>query len=289
MFKRLGIVGAGTMGASIAQLAALMNVEVLLYDINDTILRLALDRIKTDLRRRVQHGTLTAEQSSETLSRLHSRTSVSELSHCDFVLEAIVEDLRVKRDLFKHLDVHTKSTAVLATTSASLPVTAIAGLARYQERIVGMHFFNPVSGSKLVEIARGHKTGDPAVQTASEFALFLEKQPIVVKDTPGFVVNRTVHPFFSESLQIVEEGVAEPQQVDRIMKALGGYPVGPFEAMDADGTDAHLDAAKGLFAQFFGEPRFRPHPLQERMVEAGLLGKKTGRGFLAYDENTNDK
>ena len=283
MFKHLGIIGAGTMGTGIARLAILANIDVLVYDVNETVLRRSFERIRSDVRRMVQQGALPSEKAAEVLDRLHSRTSVSALGACDFVIESVVEDLRVKRDLFKHLDASTKPAAILATDTASLSVTAIASQARFPERIVGMHFFNPVHTTSLVEVVNAARTDEKTIDTTMTFARFLGKTPVVVNDTPGFIVSRVSTPFFQEAVHIAAEHVAEPVQIDRIMRELGEMPVGPLEQMDQDGLDVHLGTAEALLGQFYGEPRFRPHPLLRRMAEGGMDGVKSGRGFHTYD------
>jgi 3-hydroxybutyryl-CoA dehydrogenase len=283
MFKHLGIIGAGTMGTGIARLAILANIDVLVYDVNDTVLRRSFERIRSDVRRMVQQGLLPSERAADALARLHSRTSVSELSSCDFVIESVVEDLRVKKDLFKHLDANTKPTAILATDTASLSVTAIASQARFPERIVGMHFFNPVLTTPLVEVVNAARTDEKTLETTMTFARFLGKTPVVVNDTPGFIVSRVSAPYFQEAVLIAAEHAAEPAQIDRILREIGEMPVGPLQQIDEDGLDVHLGTAESLLDQFYGESRFRPHPLLRRMAEGGMNGKKSGRGFHSYD------
>ncbi len=289
IFKHIGIVGAGSTGAALAQMAAVAGADVLVYDINDTVLRRAFERIKTDLRRQVQQNVLTADQMSAILGRLRSRTSVADLSPCDLVIEAVVEDLRVKRDLMKHLDANTKPAAVLATASSALSVSAVGSFARFPERIIGMHFFHPIQSSPVVEVARGSRTNDQTVLAATDLVTMLGKRSILVNDSPGFVVNRVSYPYAGESLQIAGERIATPEQIDRIMKVVGGYEAGPFETIDQEGIDTHLAAARGLSDQFFGDSRYRPHPLLQQMVDAGKLGKKSGSGFVTSEANTSPK
>lgn len=284
MFKHLGIVGAGTMGTGIAQQAILANIDVLVYDVNETVLRRMTERIRQDLRRMVQQNTLTPDQNGAAMALLHTRTSVADLGHCDFIVESVVEDLRIKRDLFKHMDANTRSTSILATDTSSLSITAIASQAKFPERIVGMHFFNPVRSTQLVEVVRGQETGDAAVDTTMTFARFLGKTPVEVRDTPGFIVNRVATPFYQEAVHLAAEHAAEPAQIDRIMREIGEFNLGPLEKMDEDGTDIHLEIARSMLDQFFGEPRFRPHPKLRQMAEGGMLGKKSGRGFYTYEK-----
>ncbi len=284
MVKHLGIVGAGTMGAAIAQLAALAGIDVVLYDINDTVLRQALERLKRSLNKAVEIGELTAEQSTDAFTRIHPRTRLIDLSHSDIVIEAVIEDLRIKKDLFKHLEAGTKPTTILASNTSSLSVTAIASATHRPEKVVGLHFLYPVEIVKIVEVARTEETSEETLQRCRDFLNQLGKTVISVTDSPGFIFNRIVHPFHSEALQILGEHVADAEQIDRIMKSEGGFPFGPFESLDIVGLDVSLNTTKALFESSSGDSRFRPHPIQKRMVESGHLGKKSGRGFYTYEE-----
>ena len=284
MFKHFGIVGAGTMGSGIAQAAALSGVDVILYDINDTVLRQALERVKQDFRKGVNRGKLTQEQTTEAFGRIHPRTKLSDLRHCELVVEAVIEDLMVKKDLFRHLETDTKPTTILATNTSSLSVTAIASVLRHPERAVGLHFFNPAHIMKLVEVIKGQQTSPEVVQQTVEFAKQIGKTPVVAKDTPGFIVNRVARPFYGEALRLLGENVASVEQIDRIVKDGAGFPMGPFELMDLIGIDINFAVTQSMYEQYFGEPRYRPHPIQKRMVEAGQIGRKSGQGFYKYEE-----
>jgi 3-hydroxybutyryl-CoA dehydrogenase len=284
MNKNLGIVGAGTMGTGIAHVAALNGFEVQLYDINDTILRRASERIKADLKIGVQKGKLTPEQTAAALDHIRTRTSLPDLGNCGFVIEAALEDLRVKKDLFRHLESNLKPTAVLATNTSSFSITSISSGAKHPERFVGMHFFNPAHIMKLVEIVQGDQTSEETVRSATELATALGKTPVRVKDTPGFIVNRIARPFYGEALRLLGEQVASVEDLDRIVKECGGFAMGPFELMDLIGIDVNFNVTQSLYEQYFGEPRYRPHPIQKRMVDSGKLGKKSGKGFYSYEE-----
>ena len=284
MLKHLGIVGAGTMGSGIAQLAALSQIDVQLYDINETILRRSIERIKADLRKMINLGKLPHEEFNAILDRIRTRTSLPDLGHCDCIIESIIEDIRVKKDLFKHLDVNTKSTAVLASTTSSLSITSIAALTRNPERVIGMHFFHPVNTVSLVEVVKGYKTNTETLERAIEWAKLLGKNPIIVKDTPGFIANRISLPMFSEALRLLGENVAYAEQIDNIVKKIGGFSAGPFETLDQMGIDSALAETESLYDQSYGEPRLRPHPILKQMAESGLLGKKSAKGFYNYEE-----
>jgi 3-hydroxybutyryl-CoA dehydrogenase len=284
MFKHVGIVGAGTMGSGIAQVVALAKIDVAMYDVNETLLRQGIERIRADLRKGVQRGKLTQEQFTQTMERIRLRSGLAELSGCDLIIEAVIEDLRVKKDLFKHLEQNSKPTTVLATNTSSLSVSAIAAGTSKQDRVIGLHFFNPAHIMNLVEVVRGQHTSDAVVNFAIEFVGQVGKTPVQVKDTPGFVVNRVARPFYGEALRLLGENVASVEQIDRIAKSIGGFAMGPFELMDLIGIDVNFSVTQSMYEQYFGEPRYRPHPIQKRMVESGQLGKKTRRGFYTYDD-----
>ena len=284
MVKHLGIVGAGTMGAGLAQLAAIAGVDVALYDINDTLLRQALERLKRNLIKAVEKGELSAQQSTEAFTRVHPRTRLADLSHSEIVVEAVIEDLRIKKDLFKHLEAGTKPTTILASNTSSLSITAIASATHRQDKIVGLHFLYPVETVKIVEIVRTDQTAPETLERCQEFLNQLVKTPVIVADSPGFIINRIVHPFRGEALEILGEHIADAEQIDRIMKAEGGFSQGPFETLDIMGLDTSLDTTNALFQSMSCDTRFRAHPIQKRMVNSGQLGQKSGRGFYTYEK-----
>jgi len=287
MIKNLGIVGTGTMGTGIAQLAVQSKINVQLYDVNDTLLRRSTVRINANLRSAVNLGRLTLEELQASMERIRTRTSLSDLGHCDCIIESVIEDLRVKKDIFKHLDANTKSTAILASATSSLSITSISANTRYPERIAGVHFFNPVDRTALVEVVKGYKTNPATIDEITAFVKQLGKTCIVVKDTPGFVANRISQPMFGEALRLLGENVARAAQIDRIVNVIGGFHGGPFEAMDQMGIDATLAEVQSLYEQSYGDPRLRPHPILKQMMESGWLGKKTNKGFYTYEDSNH--
>jgi len=280
--RRIGVVGAGTMGAGIAQVAAQAKFDVLLCDVDPAALTRALRRVEADLERQVVRGRLTPQQAAEAVGRITATTALGDFARADFVVEAAQEELELKRGLFERLDRLCRRDVVLATNTSSLSVTQIGALAGYPDRVVGMHFFNPVPAMRLVEVVAGDASGEAALQAAEEVARALGKEPVRVKDTPGFIVNRVARPYSGEALRILGEQVATAVQIDRIARLACGFRMGPFELMDLVGLDINFAVHRSVFEQYFGEPRFRPHPLQERMVKAGRLGRKTGWGWYRY-------
>jgi 3-hydroxybutyryl-CoA dehydrogenase len=282
MIKTIGVVGAGTMGGGIAQLAALHGFEVILHDASPVVLKDVLARIKDELRAQVEKSRIDPTDATVALGRIHPRKNFGDMGSAEFIIEAAVEDLAVKQEIFQHLDRIVATDTILATNTSSLSITAIGALTRSPESVVGMHFFNPPTIMKLVEVVRGKATSDATVKATCDLALKLGKTPVICKDTPGFIVNRVARPFYGEALRILGEGVASVEEIDRIVRREGGFKMGPFELMDLIGIDINYAVTKSVYEQFFHEARFRPHPIQRQMVEAGTLGRKTGRGFYTY-------
>ncbi len=280
----IGIVGAGTMGAGIAHIAALNKCTVSLYDINEEVIRRSVERINFEMKRSVDKNKISDDDMKQALTRIKKRTNINDLDTCDIIIEAVLEDIRVKKDLFKKLDQIAHHTAILATNTSSLSVTSIAAATKKPERVVGMHFFNPVHLMKLVEIVKGAKTSSETITQTIAIAEKLGKKTIVTKDTPGFVVNRVARPFYSEALKILSENVTTVEEIDRIVKKSGGFKMGPFELMDMIGNDVNFSVTESMFQQFFNDPRFQPSHIQKQLVEAGMFGKKTKQGFYNYEE-----
>ncbi|HSD51507.1 MAG TPA: 3-hydroxyacyl-CoA dehydrogenase NAD-binding domain-containing protein, partial [Candidatus Methylomirabilis sp.] len=280
----VGVVGAGTMGAGIAQVASLTGFRVFLHDPIEGALARGRSRIAQSVTRAVERGHVPAEAAEEALGRLTAVTRLTELRDAHLIVEAAPEDLALKQRLFAEMDGLVDPGAILATNTSSLSVTAIAGATKHPGRVVGMHFFNPVPVMTLVEVIAGQRTAPAVVEHAMDVARRLGKTPVRAKDTPGFIVNRIARHFSLEALRILAEGRIGHDQVDRVMKGSGRFRMGPFELMDLIGIDVNLAVSRSVYESFFFDPRFRPHPIQQRMVESGLLGRKTGRGFYEYPD-----
>jgi 3-hydroxybutyryl-CoA dehydrogenase len=281
---RIGVVGAGTMGAGIAQIAALGGYETFLYEIDEKQLERGLEMVRNGMRRGAERGRWSEAEGDDALERLRTDTLIEFLRDCDLVIEAAPEDLDLKRNLFDRLATVCRPEAVLASNTSSLSVTAIASAAPEPQRIVGMHFFNPPALMQLFEVVAGDESGEPALELATEVARGMGRTPIHARDSVGFVANRCVRPFFLESLRMLAEGVARHDEIDRIVRLGAGLRMGPFELMDLIGIDVNFAVARSFWEQSFGEPRWRPNPIHERMVTSGRLGRKTGRGFYTYEK-----
>ena len=284
--RRVGVVGAGTMGAGIAQIAALGGYRTAIYEVDDAALERGLEKLRSDLGRGAERGRWSASEADEAGERLEPGTAIDALGGCELVIEAAPEDLELKRELFGRLAEVCGPEAVLATNTSSLSVTAIAAPVSRPERIVGMHFFNPPALMQLVEIVAGDESAEPALELATDVARGMGRTPIRARDSVGFVANRCVRPFFLESLRMLGEGVAEHEEIDRTVRTGAGLRMGPFELMDLIGLDVNFAVAKSFWEQSFGEPRWRPTPIHARMVASGRLGRKAGRGFYTYGADT---
>ena len=282
--ERVGVAGAGTMGAGIAQLAALGGYETFLHDPDAAALEGGLERLRGDLAKGVARGRWSDAAAAKATTRLHGVGELEDLGGCDLVVEAAPEDAELKRSLFARLERVCDPDAVLATNTSSLSVTAIAAGAQLPERICGMHFFNPPALMPLVEVVAGEATGPAALELATEVAERMGRTPVRAADGIGFLANRAARPFGLEALRLLGERIAEVDQIDRIVRIGGGYRMGPFELQDLIGIDVNLSVARSFFDQSFGEPRWRPHPLQQRIVDSGRIGRKAGGGWYRYDD-----
>lgn len=284
MSRKVGIVGAGTMGSGIAQLAAESGFEVILWDMNESFVNNGFNRIAAQLERRVERGRMTAEQKDEVLSRIRKVTDLQELKDVETVIEAVVEVMDVKKDIFSKLDDIVGPETILATNTSSLSITVIAEATKRPDRVAGMHFFNPAPVMKLVEVVRGYKTSDETVEKLKQLARDFNKEPIEVKkDYPGFIVNRIMMPHLLEAIRLYEDGVASIEDIDKAVKLGLNYPMGPFELNDFGGNDICLYVADYFYEEFKSERWAAPQTLR-RMVRAGKLGRKTGSGWYDYDK-----
>ncbi|HZT08266.1 MAG TPA: 3-hydroxyacyl-CoA dehydrogenase NAD-binding domain-containing protein [Chloroflexota bacterium] len=279
---KLGVIGAGTMGGGIAQVAAQQGIDVRLLDVRTELVQAGVDRIRGFLQRAVERGRMSKADADATVGRIEPTVEFSALADVDAVIEAAVEDIAVKSQVFRQLDEHCPAHAILASNTSSLSVTEIGAATKRPEAVVGMHFFNPVPLMALVEVVRGYSTSDATMDRAVDLARLLGKTPVRASDTPGFIVNRIVRPFYNEALRILGDGVADYPIVDRIMKGVG-FRMGPFELMDLIGNDVNFAVTHSIFSQLYGEPKLRPSFRQLRIVQSGNLGQKTGRGWYAYD------
>lgn len=279
--QRIGVVGAGTMGQGIAQVVAASGFNVQLYDVADEQLTRAKNAIDKGLEKLVAKEKMTAEGKQEALARLSTTTALDALSDCSVIIEAAPEQPALKEKLFRDLS-HLSSDAILASNTSSLSLTRLAAVCERPERVVGMHFFNPVPVLKLVEVIRAEQTSDATVERIEALTKALGKTAVPVGDAPGFAVNRLLVPMINEAAFIVQEGTATPEAIDDAMKLGAAHPMGPLALADLIGLDVCL-AIMEVLQEGFGDPKYRPCPLLKRMVAAGYLGRKSGRGFYIYE------
>jgi 3-hydroxybutyryl-CoA dehydrogenase len=278
----VGVVGAGTMGGGIAQLAVLAGARTLLHDPVKEALDRGAEALRANLAKGAERGRWSAEEAEAAAARLEPVYTLEALAPCELIVEAAPERLELKRELFADLSEIVSPDCVLASNTSSIPITAIAGAVTRPERVVGMHFFNPAPLMRLLEVVAGEDSGEAALATARALGAAMGKVVIDAADGPGFLVNRVNRPFGLEALRLVTERIASVEQVDRIARLGGGFRMGPFELMDLVGVDTGFDVAKSFHELSFGEPRWRPSPLSARMVAAGRTGRKSGRGFYDY-------
>ncbi|HEY5610685.1 MAG TPA: 3-hydroxybutyryl-CoA dehydrogenase [Thermoanaerobaculia bacterium] len=279
--QRIAVIGAGTMGNGIAHTAATSGFDVILVDVSREFLDRGLNTIGSNLQRAVDKAKMTAEEKQTVLGRIRTSTTIEETADCGLFIEAIVENLAAKTALFSQLDVISSPDAILASNTSSISITKIAAATKRPDKVIGMHFMNPVPVMKLVELIRGIATTDATYQIVEDLAKQMGKIPIEVNDYPGFISNRVLMPMINEAIFTLYEGVATPEAIDGVMKLGMNHPMGPLQLADFIGLDVCL-AILRVLQEGFGDPKYRPCPLLVKMVDAGWLGKKSGKGFYTY-------
>ena len=278
----IGIVGCGAMGSGIAQVAATAGHQVLVYDTNKAALEKAATALKLTLQKLIEKQKLSLENAEGILANIKFVEVLDAFVECELVIEAIVENLEVKKSVFLALEKMVDKQCVLATNTSSLSITSIAAACTKPARVIGIHFFNPAAIMPLVEIIPGMATAPEIVSLSKSLIDSWGKTTVLVKDTPGFIVNRVARPYYSEALRIYEEGIADMASIDWAMKEMGGFKMGPFELMDMIGHDVNYVVTETVWKEFYYDPKFKPALSQKRLVEAGYLGRKSGKGFYSY-------
>ncbi len=280
----VGIIGSGTMGSGIAQVAATADCHVKLYDTNQTALNKAKVTLEKILNRLIEKGRINVEEKNRIQSNITYVDSLKDLSDSNLTIEAIIENLEIKKKVFSELESYVSNDCIIASNTSSLSIASIAASLKNSERCVGIHFFNPAPLMKLVEVVPAIQTSEKVLEKSIQIISDWKKIVAVAKDTPGFIVNRVARPFYGESLRIYEEGIADFATIDWSLKTLGGFRMGPFELMDFIGNDVNYTVTETVFSAFYFDPRYKPAFTQKRFSEAGYLGRKTGKGYYDYTE-----
>ena len=280
----VAIIGSGTMGSGIAQVAATSGCAVKLFDLNQEALTKSKKALETTLSKLVEKEKINATEKSRIQNNIFYVNTLKDLSDSDLVIEAIIENLEVKRKVFSELETLVSENTILASNTSSLSIASIAASCQKPERVIGIHFFNPAPLMQLVEVIPAVQTSEEVLQKSVQIISDWKKVVAVAKDTPGFIVNRVARPFYSESLRIYDEGVADFATIDWALKTIGGFKMGPFELMDMIGHDVNYIVTETVFTAFYFDPKFKPSFTQKRLLEAGFLGRKSGRGFYNYNK-----
>ena len=283
--NKIGIIGSGTMGIGIAQVAATAGCEVFLYDQNSTQTEKSLASLKKVLTRLVEKQKMSSEKSVDIYNKIKPCTELQDFKNCDLVIEAIIENKEIKTKVFQSLENIVSDECIISSNTSSISITSLSSELKNPNRFIGIHFFNPAPLMPLVEVIPGLLTEKTLAHKITALMESWGKTPVIAKDVPGFIVNRIARPFYGEALRIAEENIATPEQIDDAMRTMGNFKMGPFELMDLIGIDVNFSVTKTVYADYFYDPKYKPSLLQQRMSEAKLHGRKTGKGFYDYSEN----